>query len=118
MKKILLLCLLFYIVTFSQPITWTEITSNYTLPTGVKVFRGDRLTPKLRISYIDVDMSNPNLVIHPYIGSSNRTVNDFVPFVGAYAGINGGFFGGTTSFSAVVYPFEVKAQNVAAVNRL
>ena len=117
MKKVLLLYLLFSIEAFSQPITWTEITSNYTLPTGVKVFRGDRLTPKLRVSYIDVDMSNPNLVIHPYIGSSSRTVKDFVPFVGAYAGINGGFFGGTTSYSAVVYPLEVNSQNVAAVNR-
>jgi hypothetical protein len=117
MKRTLLLSMLICSIVLSQPITWTEITSNYTLPTGIKVFRGDRLTPKLRISYIDVDMNNPNLVIHPYISSSNRTVKDFVPFVGAYAGINGGFFGGTSSFSAVVYPSEVKAQNVATVTR-
>ncbi len=36
---------------------------------------------------------------------------------GAYAGVNGGFFGGSTSFSAVVYPYEVKAQNVSSVTR-
>lgn len=116
MKKII--CLLFLIasVTFSQSITWTEVTSNYTLPAGIKIFSGERVSPVLKIFYIDVDMNNPNLVIHPYIGS-NKTVNNFVPFVGAYAGINGGFFGGSSSFSAVVYPYEVKAQNVAAVTR-
>jgi len=115
MKKIILFLFLFTTASFSQ-ITWTEITSNYTLPNGIKVFRGERVSPVLKIFYIDVDMNNPDLVIHPYIGS-NKTIDNFVPFVGAYAGINGGFFGGTSSFSAVVYPYEVKAQNVATVTR-
>jgi len=116
MKKIFLLFAVLSTIIFSQTITWTEITSNYTLPTGIKVFSGERVSPVLKIFYIDVDMNNPDLVIHPYI-SSNKTINNFVPFVGAYAGINGGFFGGSSSFSAVVYPYEVKAQNVAAVTR-
>ncbi|BDQ04458.1 MAG: hypothetical protein KatS3mg036_0839 [Ignavibacterium sp.] len=117
MKKYILVSLLFASITFSQTITWTEITSNYNLPSGIKVFQGDRATPKLKIFYIDADMNNPDLVIHPYITSPNKLVKDFVPFVGAYAGVNGGFFGGSTSYSAVVYPYEVKAQNVAAVTR-
>uniref|UniRef100_A0A832G678 T9SS type A sorting domain-containing protein n=1 Tax=Ignavibacterium album TaxID=591197 RepID=A0A832G678_9BACT len=117
MKNILLSFLLLTTFTFSQPITWTEITSNYSLPSGIKVFQGDRATPKLKIFYIDADMNNPDLVIHPYITNPNKLVKDFVPFVGAYAGVNGGFFGGSTSFSAVVYPYEVKAQNVASVTR-
>jgi hypothetical protein len=117
MKKVFLLYVISISITFSQAITWTEITSNYQLPTGIKIFQGDRAAPKLKIFYIEVDMNNPNLVIHPYISSTNRNVRDFVTQVGAYAGVNGGFFGGTTSFSAVVYPNEVKAQNVAAVTR-
>jgi hypothetical protein len=117
MKILLLLVLIFSSITFSQTITFTEITSNYSLPTGIKIFRGDRTVPKLKIFYIDVDMNNPNLVIHPYISGTNKTVNNFIPFVGAYAGINGGFFGGTSSYSAVVYPYEVKAQNVTSVTR-
>jgi hypothetical protein len=115
MKKIILLLFLFTTAAFSQ-IIWTETTSNYTLPAGIEVFSGERVSPVLKIFYIDVDMNNPDLVIHPYIGS-NKTINNFVPFVGAYAGINGGFFGGSSSFSAVVYPYDVKAQNVAAVTR-
>jgi len=115
MKKIILCLFLFTTVSFPQ-ITWTEITSNYTLPAGIKVFSGERVSPILKLFYIDVDMNNPDLVIHPYIGA-NKTINNFVTFVGAYAGINGGFFGGSSSYSAVVYPYEVKAQNVGAVTR-
>ncbi len=115
MKKIILLLFLFSTAAFSQ-ITWTETTSNYTLPTGIKVFSGERTSPVLKIFYIDVDMNNPDLVIHPYIGS-NKSVNNFVPSVGAYAGVNGGFFGTAGSVSAVVYPYEVKAQNVASLSR-
>lgn len=117
MKNILLSFLLLTTITFSQTITWTEITSNYSLPSGIKIFNGERTSPILRIFYIDVDMNNPDLVIHPYLSSTNRTINNFIPFVGAYAGVNGGFFGGTSSFSAVIYPYEVKAQNVATVTR-
>ncbi|MCX7611320.1 MAG: phosphodiester glycosidase family protein [Ignavibacterium sp.] len=117
MKKIFILFIISFSIALSQPITWTEITSNYQLPAGIKIFQGDRATPKLKIFYIEVDMNNPNLVIHPYISSTNRNVRDFVTAVGSYAGVNGGFFSGSTSLSAVVYPYEVKAQNVAAVTR-
>ncbi len=117
MKKFILAFFIMSTMTFSQPISWTEITSNYSLPEGIKIFQGERAAPKLKIFYIEADMNNPDLVVHPYITSPNKLVKDFVPFVGAYAGVNGGFFGGSTSFSAVVYPNEVKAQNVAAVTR-
>ncbi|HSL89266.1 MAG TPA: hypothetical protein VK870_08190, partial [Ignavibacteriaceae bacterium] len=64
MKKLLMAFFLITTITFSQPITWTEITSSYTLPPGVKVFSGERVSPILKIFYIDVDMNNPDLVIH------------------------------------------------------
>ena len=117
MKRMILFILFLPVSLFSQAITWTETTANYTLPEGIKIFHGERASPKLNINYIDVDMNNSELVIHPYITNTNKTVKDFVPFVGAYAGVNGGFFGGTNSYSAVVYPFEVKAQNITAVTR-
>ncbi|HSL88881.1 MAG TPA: phosphodiester glycosidase family protein, partial [Ignavibacteriaceae bacterium] len=44
-------------------------------------------------------------------------INNFIPFVGAYAGVNGGFYGETGSVSAIIYPNEVKARNVSAVSR-
>jgi len=117
MRKIILTIVLLCSISFSQSITWTERTSNYSLPQGIKIFKGERNDPKLNIYYIDVDMNNPDLVIHPYIDGNSRTINNFVPFVGAYAGVNGGFFGGSSSLSSVVYPFEVKSQNVTSVTR-
>jgi hypothetical protein len=92
-----------------QQINLTDITSNYTLPTGIKVFHGDRTSPILKIFYIDCDMNNPDLVIHPYIGV-NKTFNNFIASVGTYAGVNVGFWGGSSSYSTVAYPYEVKAK--------
>ena len=77
MKNIFLLFFTLNVITLAQPITWTEITSNYSLPAGIKVYQGDRATPKLKIFYIDADMNNPDLVIHPYITSPNKLVKDF-----------------------------------------
>lgn len=57
MKKIILLFL--FIVTnalLSQTISWQEITSNYSLPQGVKIFEGRRTSPVLKIWYLDVDL--------------------------------------------------------------
>ena len=44
-------------------------------------------------------------------------VNTFAQNVGAIAAINGGYLGGSTSYSAIVYPDEVQANNVASLTR-
>jgi len=102
---------------FGQGITWTEISSSYSLPDGVKLFKGERTSPKLQAFYLEVDMNDENLAVRPYITSSIATVPVLTERFGAIAAVNGGYFGGTTSYSAVIYPGEVKAQNVAAVTR-
>lgn len=117
MRKILLLFLLCYVIANAQPITWTDVSAFYNLPNGVKLFEGTRTSPKLKAYYLDIDLNNPNIAVRPYITTSPATVNVLNNRFGAYASINGGFFGGSTSYSAVVYPNEVKAQNVATVTR-
>ena len=104
-------------VVFTQEITWTDVSSNYTLAEGVKLFKGERTSPKLEAFYIDVDMNNENLAVRPYITGDIATVPVLTKRFGAIAAVNGGYFGGTTSYSAVIYPGEVKAQNVSAVTR-
>ncbi len=121
MKKIT--CILFiFIVLYSfsfvqsQTITWEDVTANQTLPEGVKLLKGTRSTPKLQAWILDVDLNNTNLAVRPYIGASaivpTHTANNE-----AFAAINAGFFGGSTSYSAVVYPGELKAKNVGALTR-
>jgi hypothetical protein len=106
----------------AQSIAWTDISSSYSLPSGIKVFRGERASPALRAFYLDADLNNPKLAIRAYLSSlaeKKETVAPFCQRVGAYAAINGGFFNTSTgdSYSSVVYPDAVKAFNIAGVNR-
>jgi hypothetical protein len=115
-KKILLVIFFISSLSIAQDITWEELTSQYSLPGGIEVFKGRRESPQLNIFYIDVDMNVDSLVVRPYIASKTN-LKSFTSNVGAYAAINSGFFGGDASFSSVVYPGEVKAANVTALSR-
>jgi hypothetical protein len=117
MKKIILLFLCAVEFALSQTIAWQDITSNYTLPQGIKVYHGTRTSPILNIWYLDVDLNNAKLAVRPYASPSSMTLPAFTASVGAYAAINGGFFGGAVPLSAVIYPNEVKGSNIQAVTR-
>lgn len=117
MKKLLFIIISFVSIINAQSITWQEITSKYSLPSGIKVFEGTRTSPALKVYYIDADMNNSNLAVRPYLATSSMTLPAFTSKVGAYIAINGGFFGGSTSYSTVIYPNEVKATNVQTVTR-
>ncbi len=118
MKKLFLLfCMIFQTLLLSdQPITWTEITTQFSSPNGLKIFKGERANPKLVIWYMDVDLNEKNLALKAYLGDKTN-VKNFTKKVGAYAAINGGYFGGNTSVSAVIYPDGVKGTNIASVTR-
>lgn len=101
-------------------IVWNDITNNYpNLPKGVKLYKGTRSSPLLIAYYLDVDMNEPNIAVRPYIISNGikKGITSFTSSVGAYAAINGGYFGGSESYSACIYPGEVKAQNISSVTR-
>jgi hypothetical protein len=107
---------------FTQEITWQDVSANHNLPEGVELFRGTRGAPKLNTWYLDVDLSQPNLALRPYlaaISAGKEGVPAFCQRVGAFVAINGGYFdtNGSTSYSAVVYPGELLAQNMGAVSR-
>ncbi len=103
----------------AQSLEWTDISSQYNLPDGVKLYQGSQQNPALNAWYLDADLNNPDIVVRPYIKTSMAGVAPFVHQVGAIAGVNGGFFNTSTgaSYSAVVYPNDVKAQNIAALTR-
>lgn len=104
-------------IVSAQSITWSEITSNYSLPSGIKLYEGVKNSTQAKIYYLDVDMNNSNLAIRPYISTTSMTLPAFTSKVGAYAAINGGFFGGSTAYSTVIYPNEIKAANVSTLTR-
>ncbi len=100
-----------------QTISWEERSSDHTLPDGVRLFKGTRSSPILEAWYLDVDLNQPDIMIRPYLAGSGDIVPDLTEAFGAYAAINGGFFGGSVSYSSVIYPNEVRAQNVSALSR-
>ena len=106
-------------VIFPQAnITWTDVTANYSsLPQGVKLWHGVRTSPALNAFYYDVDLNNTSIAILPYYSTNIATVPVMCGRIGAYGAINGGFFGGTSSYSAVVVPGQVVQQNIASVTR-
>ena len=118
LRNILWVVFLITSIVSAQTITWTEVTASYTLPAGVKVFKGTRSSPALIAYYLDVDLNNPSLAIKPYLTPvGSELINSFVTRYNAIAGVNGGYFGGTTSYSAVIQPGNVLAKNIASVTR-
>ncbi len=119
-KNLLVLVLLISVGrSYAQPITWDDVSDRYTLPSGLKLVEGRRETPPLNIWYLDVDMKVADIAVRPYITQDKTGVTSFVTRTGAYAAINGGYFdiGSSSSYSAVVYPQELKAQNISLLNR-
>ncbi len=110
------LCLV-VILPAQSDISWSEITNQYSLPAGVRLFQGTRVSPALNIFYFDVDLNQSNIAVRPYITTTPDILPALTVQFGAFAAVNGGFFGGSTSYSAVLYPDLLKAQNVATVTR-
>ena len=116
-KQLVLVLLLSVSISLGQDLEWDEISDNYNLPQSVKVFEAERNQPVLKIYYIDLDLNDENIVVRPYLSSSNATVKSLADKFGAYAAINGGYFWEGISYSAVIYPDKVKARNVGALTR-
>lgn len=117
MRTLLFLLTLLFSAAEAQTITWQNVTANYSLPAGISVFHGTRAAPALKIWYLDVDLNNTKLAVRPYVAGTSQTLPGFTATVGAYAAVNGGYFGGGIPYSAVIYPNEVKAANVQSVTR-
>jgi hypothetical protein len=116
MKKIILLLLLNAVFAASaQNITWTNVTATYNMPIGVQVFSGEDASIPLKIKYIDVDLNTTDLEVLPVLSTPTNAKN-WATKLGAIAVMNGGYFGGSSSFSAVVNT-TVEAKNVASLNR-
>ncbi|MBN1543026.1 phosphodiester glycosidase family protein, partial [candidate division KSB1 bacterium] len=100
-------------------LTWQE-TTTYDLPAGVRLFHASRTSPNLQAWYLDVDLNQPEITLSAYLSdvdAGKETVPDFCRRIGAIAAVNGGYFGGSSSYSAVVHSGQVLAQNIAAVSR-
>lgn len=116
------LLLLFASSLFAQSLTWVDVTPQFNLPEGIHLFQAERPSPPLKAWYLEVDMQQPAIALRPYLSQAPGGKEGVAPFcqrVGAIAAVNGGYFdtNGSTSYSAVVYPGEVVAQNLSTIYR-
>lgn len=120
MKHIALLIagLILPFVLVAQHIEWEDVSSEYELPGGLKLYHGTKPDHASFFAYYyEVDMNDPDIAIRPYISSTPMQVHDFSSSVGAYGAVNGGFFAGSASVSSVIFPHEVAARNLTSVVR-
>ena len=91
--------------TMAQTIEWSNISEQYSLPEGVQLYEGTRSSPALKAWYIDVDLTVAEIGLVPYLAENGtETVTEFSKRIDAIAAINGGYFGGNSSYSTVVQP--------------
>ncbi|MBO6793139.1 MAG: phosphodiester glycosidase family protein [Balneolaceae bacterium] len=104
--------------TQAQNIVWVELTDSVQLPEGVRYFEGTRSSPAFKGWYFEVDTNNEDIALVPYLAEGGtETITKFAARKNAYAAINGGYFGGGISYSTLVQPGQVQAQNVTSVTR-
>lgn len=102
----------------AQNIEWSNISEQYSLPEGVQLYEGTRSSPALKAWYIEVDLTVAEIGLVPYLAENGtETVTEFSKRIGAIAAINGGYFGGNSSYSTVVQPGKVLSRNVGSLNR-
>lgn len=116
-KLVLFLLLLIIPLSSHAQYVWTDLSEDEELPDGVKLIRGYNQADQVLVFLLDVDLDNPDIIIHPYFSNTFRSTTNFTTHVGAIAAINGGYFGGSTSLSALVEPGQLRSQNLSAVNR-
>lgn len=97
---------------------WNERSAEFNLPQGVRVFTGHQNSPAYLVHYVEVDMADPDIILHPYWSSTYKATSTFSRDVGAIAAINGGFFSASSSVSSMVEPGGVvRSQNIQVLNR-
>lgn len=124
MNTIRITLVILYIVIYyptlgnAQNIQWNNVSEQFSLPEGVQLFEGTRSNPALKAWYIEVDLNVAEIGLVPYLANNGtETVTEFSERIGAIAAINGGYFGGNSSYSTVVQPGQVLSRNVGSLNR-
>lgn len=117
------LSVLFLLIWCFSPYTKAQFSANWSpradlnagLPASIRVFE-DKAIPAY---YVQIDLADTSsYVIKSLISSvGTETVSSFAAANKGYATINGGFFGGTSSFSLVAQNGKVLVPNIKQLTR-
>ncbi len=113
---LILCCFLIQTASAQFAATWSERADlNTTLPTSIRVFE-DKAIPAY---YVRIDLADTSsFVIKSLLASSgSETVSSFATTNKAFVTINGGYFGGTSSYSLIAQNGKVLVPNIKQLNR-
>lgn len=97
-------------------LTWQDVSAEYSLPTGVNYFLGS-IGESKPLHYVKLDLTNDNLELRAASSEQSQSIMNFAEQEGVLAAINGGFFSGNSSYSALIDDNEFYARNVTALTR-
>ena len=104
--------------TFSvYDIDWTNKSDTASLPQGIELFSTRIESINSSVHYLKLDLLNEALELRAVSLPQSKNLNDYVKATGAIAAINGGYFSGNRSDSAVVDSFTYFAHNINSLNR-
>ncbi len=103
--------------TTQAQVVWTDRSSEFDLPDGVRIWTGTRGTPAEYLTRVEADLGNPAISVQAYHSPTYKTTTTFSRDVGAIASINGGFFSATGSVSTVVFANELVVATGQTLNR-
>ncbi|WP_182440142.1 phosphodiester glycosidase family protein [Colwellia sp. RSH04] len=103
--------------TDAYQIEWNNLSDTTSLPTGVEFYSAKIEGTGGSVHYLKLDLINDALELRAISVPQSQNLNEFVKETGAIAAINGGYFSGNTSYSAVIDNFNYFARNVTSLNR-
>ncbi len=96
--------------------TWTELPVMKTA--AVKAYRGIDSLNTVRAFYLDADMNDLSIEVKPAVASGGaEAASSILKRAGAFAGINGGFFGGGQALGLVAIDGQILVQPLASLSR-
>lgn len=116
-RLLVLLCVVSAPLAAQVPTEWTpDEESNANLPASIRVY--ETTTPGAVAWYVRADPADASWRLAAHLSpSGTETVASFASREEALVALNGGYFGGSQSFSLVLDRGQASASNIAALNR-
>jgi hypothetical protein len=122
LRPLLSLALLLCAVdAIAQPLTWTlRDDVNAAMPPSIRLYEGVSADPMMRAWAVRADLRDTTWTLRTVLSDAEggaEPTGSFAAKYDAFVAINGGYFGGGSSFSLVIDQGVVRSQNVGAVTR-
>lgn len=101
----------------AQLLNWEKIDDD-SIPDSIEFYSGTQKSGQaIKAWYVSIPKNHPTHTLVPVMAKGAQSVPAVATDKGAVFALNGGYFGGTSSFSTVINDRKVLAKNVTALNR-